>query len=59
MTEGATFDEAVANAQEAIAGFVETMIHLGEPVPREEPSRAVVSIEVNVVTEAVPAETVA
>lgn len=46
VTEGATFEEALANAREAIEGFVETLVLLGEPVPREEPGLAVVSVEV-------------
>ncbi len=37
ITEGATWDEAVANAQEAIAGFVQTLRDLGKPIPVEVP----------------------
>jgi len=37
ITEGATWDEALANAQEAIAGFVETLKDLGKPIPVEVP----------------------
>ena len=37
ITEGATWDEAIANAQEAIAGFVETLKDLGKPIPVEIP----------------------
>jgi predicted RNase H-like HicB family nuclease len=37
VTQGATWDEAVANAQEAIAGFIETLQALGRPVPLEIP----------------------
>ena len=59
ITEGATFEEAVENAREAIAGFVETLIQLGEPVPREEPGLAVVSLEVPSEIDAPPAEAVA
>lgn len=59
VTEGATFEEAVANAREAIEGFVETLVRLGEPVPREEPGLAVVSIDVAADPEATAAEAVA
>jgi len=37
VTEGATWDEAVANAQEAIAGFVLALKDLGKPIPVEVP----------------------
>jgi len=37
ITEGATWDEAIANAQEAIAGFVQTLRDLGKPIPVEVP----------------------
>ena len=37
ITQGATWGEAVANAQEAIAGFVETLKDLGKPIPLEIP----------------------
>jgi predicted RNase H-like HicB family nuclease len=46
VTEGATFEEALANAHEAIEGFVETLVLLGEAVPREDPGLAVVSVEI-------------
>lgn len=46
ITEGATFEEAIANAREAIAGFVETLAKLGEPIPREETGLVVVAVEV-------------
>ena len=35
ISQGATWEEAVANAQEAIAGFVETLKDLGKPIPLE------------------------
>ena len=37
ITEGATWEEAIANAQEAIAGFVEALQDLGKPIPVEVP----------------------
>ena len=35
QTWGKTYDEAVANAQEAIQGFLETLTKLGKPIPVE------------------------
>jgi antitoxin HicB len=35
ITEGATRDEAIANAKEAIEGFIEGLVKAGDPVPRE------------------------
>jgi predicted RNase H-like HicB family nuclease len=35
MTEGATKEEALANAREAILGFIEGLRKAGEPVPEE------------------------
>ena len=35
ITEGATRDEAIANAREAIEGFIEGLVKAGDPVPRE------------------------
>ena len=35
VTEGATRAEALANAREAIAGFIEGLMPAGEPVPVE------------------------
>jgi predicted RNase H-like HicB family nuclease len=46
ITEGHTFEEAVANSREAIAGFVEMLGKLGEAVPKEDPGLAVVTVEV-------------
>jgi len=37
ITEGATWDEAVANAQEAITGYLEALRDLGKPIPVEIP----------------------
>lgn len=50
ITEGATFEEAIANAREAIEGFVETLVKLGEPIPQEEAGLAVVAVEVEAPT---------
>ena len=35
ITEGATREEAIANAKEAIEGFIEGLVKSGDPVPRE------------------------
>ena len=35
VTQGDTYEEAVAMAQEAIEGFVEALALVGEPVPTE------------------------
>ena len=35
ITEGQTRDEALDNAREAIAGFIEALRTAGEPVPQE------------------------
>ena len=35
ITEGATRDEAITNAKEAIEGFIEGLVKAGDPVPRE------------------------
>jgi predicted RNase H-like HicB family nuclease len=40
ITEGATWDEAIANAQEAIAGYLEALKDLGKPIPVEIPVEA-------------------
>ena len=35
VTEGDTYDQAIANAHEAIEGFVEALVKAGQPVPVE------------------------
>jgi len=37
ITEGNTWDEAIANAREAIAGYIEALKDLGKPIPVEIP----------------------
>jgi antitoxin HicB len=46
VTEGATVDECVANAQEAIALYLEDLAAQGEPIPeeREHPQLIVVDV---------------
>lgn len=42
VTQGETYQEAIAMAQEAIEGFVEALVKAGEPIPLEpEPTRPV------------------
>ncbi len=42
VTQGETYEEAVAMAEECIRGFVEALEKAGQPVPREvEPDRPV------------------
>jgi len=35
VTEGDTVEEAIANAEEAIAGYIESLKLAGEPIPEE------------------------
>jgi antitoxin HicB len=37
VTEGATWDEAIASAQEIITGYIEVLKDLGKPIPVEIP----------------------
>ena len=46
-TWGKTYDEAVANAQEAIQGFLETLTKLGKPIPVES-RRSELHLKINV-----------
>jgi hypothetical protein len=46
ITEGDTFEEAIANAREAITGFRKALHKLGEPIPHEDPGLVVVTVEV-------------
>jgi predicted RNase H-like HicB family nuclease len=49
VTEGDTYEQAIANAHEAIEGFVEALAKLGESIPTEpapdRPFDALVQIE--------------
>jgi predicted RNase H-like HicB family nuclease len=42
--------EAIVNVHEAIAGFLETLAKLGEPIPREEPGLIAVAVEIDAPT---------
>lgn len=50
ITEGETYEEAIANAQEAIEGFIEALVQVGEPIPTElepkQPANAIVQVEI-------------
>jgi antitoxin HicB len=46
ITEGATREEALENAKEAILGFVEGLMKAGEPVPDEREPVELVSVTV-------------
>lgn len=35
VTEGDTYEQAIANAHEAIEGFIEALVKAGEPIPAE------------------------
>ena len=37
ITQGDTWEDAVANAQEAISGYIDTLKELGKPIPLEIP----------------------
>lgn len=45
VAQSATFDDVVANTRQAIAGFIETLATLGEPVPQEDEGRVVLRID--------------
>lgn len=49
ITEGRTREEALANAQEAIHCYIESLRMEGQPVPVEEPPVEVTSVELAVV----------
>ncbi len=46
MTQGATVDEALERAQEAVTGHVEALIALGEQIPQETVGALVTTIDV-------------
>ena len=45
-TQGDTREEALANAREAIEGYLETLKELGRPIPEERESPETVVIDV-------------
>ena len=46
ITEGDSFEEAIANAHEAIVGYVEDAVRHGEPVPIEDAGMVVTAVQV-------------
>lgn len=54
VTQGATVDEALERAQEAVAGHVEALVELGEPVPVEAAPPIVANVAVSVSVPAMP-----
>lgn len=50
VTEGDTIEEAIANARDAIQGYVESMTASGEAVPEESLAPQLLTIDVNVST---------
>ena len=47
-TWGRTYEEAVTNAEEALAAYLETLEQLGKPIPAEENAKEPVSLGVTV-----------
>lgn len=47
FTQGATVDEALTRAREAIAGHIAALMELGEPVPVETVPTVVTAVEVD------------
>jgi predicted RNase H-like HicB family nuclease len=46
VTQGETVEQAIDRAREAIHGFIETLVALGEPVPTDDVVPQVMSVEV-------------
>jgi antitoxin HicB len=46
VTEGDTFEDALTNAREAIAGHVAALQNTGQPLPAEEPPPVVAFVDV-------------
>jgi predicted RNase H-like HicB family nuclease len=53
ITEGDTYDEAIANAHEAIEGFVEALTKAGQPIPTEPDPKSPMNVVVQIETRAV------
>ena len=50
FSRGDTYEEAVANAQEAIVCYIEGLIQDGEPIPEDSQHPAIVTVPVRVPT---------
>lgn len=48
ITQGGSIEEALARAQEAATGYVETLAELGEPVPTESDPAIVTTVLVDI-----------
>ncbi len=46
FTQGATYDEAVANAHEAIQCYLEALLKRGEPIPQEQEHPSFIGVQV-------------
>lgn len=46
VTQGDTFEEAVAMAKDAIRLFIETLVERGEPIPEEREHPQIITIRV-------------
>lgn len=46
VTEGDTVEAAIANAQDAIAGYIESLKLAGEPIPEETVSPQIAKIRI-------------
>ncbi len=54
FTQGETIEKCIENAHEAITGYLETLIKLGEPIPGSDDTKEpiVSSVRVNIPTNA-------
>jgi len=52
ITQGETYEEAIAMASDCIRGFLEALVKAGQPIPREEERRRPIEARIQV---AVPA----
>ena len=50
FTQGETYEETLANAEQAIAGYLEALVKAGQPIPEEpqHPTRVAVGVNVHV-----------
>lgn len=46
ITQGETIQECIERAQEAIAGYIESLVMSGEPVPEENERPQMITIDV-------------
>ncbi|MBE7498996.1 MAG: type II toxin-antitoxin system HicB family antitoxin [Verrucomicrobiales bacterium] len=50
FTQAETYEEALSNAEEAIAGYLEALVKAGQPIPleAEPPRRVAIGVGINV-----------